>query len=74
MTVEAYWDLSGDNDIYVCTTDFSACPGAGYTGNSNDELGAADVPVSPNTSYFVIFSPWAANAGNNNIQIKVIVK
>jgi len=74
VDVLAYWTLAGDNDIYVCRTDFSSCPGSGFSGNTLDELGATNVALAANTSYFIIYSPWTANTGTNNIRIRVVRK
>jgi hypothetical protein len=70
LNVEARWDLAGDNDIYVCTTNFASCPGAGFTGNANDEI-LNGVAVAASTTYYVIFSPWTGNAGNSNIRVRI---
>jgi len=71
IDVEARWTLSGDNDIIVCTTDYSSCPGFGFSGGTLAELDAVNLQLAANTSYFIIFSPWTANAGVNNVRIKV---
>ncbi len=74
IDVAATWGVSGDNDIYVCATDYSECPGAGVSSNTLDELGAVNVVLQANTDYFIIFSPWTAGAGINNIKVKVTKK
>ena len=70
LNVEARWSLAGDNDIYVCTTSLASCPGAGFTGNANDEI-LNGVAVAASTTYYVIFSPWTGNAGNNNVRVRI---
>ncbi len=74
IDVEARWTLSGDNDIIVCTTDFSACPGFGFSGAAFEELGATNLALAANTTYYVMYVPWTANAGTNNIRMKIISK
>jgi hypothetical protein len=71
MDVEARWTLTGDNDIIICATDYSDCPGVGFSGGTLAELDAVDVPLLANTSYFIIYSPWTGNAGTNQIRIKI---
>jgi hypothetical protein len=71
IDVAATWGVAGDNDIYICTTNFADCPGAGVSGNTLDELGAANVALAANTDYLIIFSPWTAGTGINNIKIKI---
>jgi hypothetical protein len=65
----------GDNDILVCepvfTPSLAACPGQGFSGENLVELGAADVALAPNTTYWIIFSPWTGAAGNNQIRIRI---
>jgi hypothetical protein len=71
IDVEARWTLTGDNDIIICATDYSDCPGVGFSGGTLAELDAVDVPLLANTSYFIIYSPWTGNAGTNQIRVKV---
>ena len=70
VNVTAEWRLAGDIDLYICTTDYSDCPAAGFSGNTNNEV-VNNVPLAANSSYFVIFSPWTANAGVNNVRLKI---
>lgn len=71
VDVLANWTLSGDNDIIICATDYSDCPGFGFSPGTLAELDAVDVDLLASTSYFIIFSPWTGNAGTNNIKITV---
>jgi hypothetical protein len=71
IDVEARWTLTGDNDIIVCKTDYSDCPGAGFSSGTLAELEAVDLELEANSSYFIIYSPWTANTGTNLIRIKI---
>jgi len=71
IDVEARWTLSGDNDIIVCKTDYSDCPGAGFSSGTLEELEAVDVELEANSSYWIIYSPWTGATGNNLIRIKI---
>lgn len=70
VEIRAEWTLEGDNDLIVCATDYSDCPAFGFSGNTNDEVISAAV-LAANTTYFIIYSPWTASGGNNNIRITV---
>lgn len=71
VDILAYWPLAGDNDIYVYSTDFSSNPCSGYSGSTTDELECAGTTLAANTSYYIIFSPWTPNAGNNNVRLTI---
>jgi len=71
VDVLSNWRLAGDNDIIICATDYSSCPGVGFSPGTLAELDAVNVPLAANTSYFIIYSPWTGNTGTNNIRITV---
>jgi hypothetical protein len=69
MNIESRWDAAGDNDLYVCTPALS-CPVGGFSGNANDEI-LNNVAVTANTTYYIVWSPWTANAGNTNVRLRI---
>jgi hypothetical protein len=68
--IVATWLLSGDNDLEVCDVAFTAPCKFGYSGNTLDET-MTGVALLPSTQYYVIFQEYAANAGINNIKLKI---
>jgi hypothetical protein len=69
MSIESRWDRAGDNDLYVCTPALS-CFAAGFSANANDEI-LNNVPVAASTEYYIVWSPWTANAGISNVRLRI---
>jgi hypothetical protein len=74
VDILAYWTAVADNDIYVYSTDFSSNPCSGFSGSASDELACAGTELDANTSYYIIFSPWAHASGVTNNQVRITIR